>query len=231
MIGGANWDTSIQTTTTQKPTTTQKTTAKPPTTTTKPTTKPDPWPTAIAGSNTHPYCFRDEINSGKYKSWKPSEGQKLIASVCSASDRLNPATYGHTSAGANGLIASIQWSKSQSGCPTKDFLPLGDQCILNMQDIYLWCDDGALRDEYMGGAITLSTDYGCVTLYLGTSESSSMQLNSFMDVEESDEPRTLEGDELRAFLQEMEELEPLLPVRRKSQISSSVAPKTSVSAS
>lgn len=146
-------------------------TSTPPCTTTTPaTTKTEPLPTALPGDNTHPYCFRDDISSGKYKTWKPSESQKLIAAVCDPSDHLNPATYGHTSAAADVLIASIQWSKSQANCPAKDFLPPGDPCILNMQDLYLWCDDGAVDDVYMGGAITLTTDYGCVTLCLGTGQ-------------------------------------------------------------
>lgn len=201
MIGGPGWEDSPTTSSTPSPT--------------KQPTTPDPWPTKLPGDNTHPYCFRDEFGTGKYKQWKPSEGKAVINAICYVSDSLNPATYGHTSVNSNGLMASIQWSKSQAGCPPKDFLPLGDQCALNMNDIMLWCDDGAIDDLYMGGAITLTTAYGCVTLYLGAENKSSAKM-TLLSVGEDTAPRLLEeGDEqLQEFQDLMAELEPKLPRRK-----------------
>jgi hypothetical protein len=153
--------------------------------------------------------------------FKPSESAELIASICRVSSSLDPNNaFGHAFRGANNLLVSVTWAKSQSGCAPKKAMPLGNYCRKQLNDIWLWCDDGALNDEYYGGAITHNGDYGCVTWYLGAEKSSLLRLSS----EENSEPGPLNEEEQREFELRLEELEPRIPrvVRNGTAVESSV---------
>lgn len=206
-MGGPGWEDGN----TPSPTTTSRTSRPADPTTTVRTSKPadpaDPWPTVV-DPDEDPYCFRNEFGSGKYQPFKPDVGERMVDQVCASSDRLNPATFGHVVSGANGLIVSITWANSQAGCAPKDFLPLGDQCRANFHYIMDWCDFGAVDDEYLGGAVTHKTQFGCVTLYIGTEQGSRALIMS-PDVDTT--PRPLVGEQLQEFLHMIEDLEPSLP--------------------
>jgi hypothetical protein len=218
--GGSGWGTT-------KPTETPKpsnTGGQPPNTSTKPPS-PDPWPTGKPNDGSvHPYCFRDEINSGKYKDWSPEEADQLIGLACNLMDTMDPSRGGNIAGGQNGLIAGVSWAKSQSGCPARKAMPLGKSCMNRLNSIMLWCDDGAIDDKYMGGAITDITEYGCVTWYIGTEQTNRMRLLSI------EEPKMLEGEALQEFLDMVAQLEPQLP-RSDNRTDNTLASSASVTSS
>ncbi|KFY05268.1 hypothetical protein O988_00131 [Pseudogymnoascus sp. VKM F-3808] len=147
------------------------------TTTTPPTSPPPdtgpPLPTLPPGDADF-YCFRDHIDEGNYQTIGVDVGKAAISDVCDQEDVLLPSTPLFAVRGPGSLLVSVSWAKDQTGCPTKQNVPLGTWCTETYRAIIIKCDQESITDTYGGAFIEENSDYGCVTWWIGSDYSTSM---------------------------------------------------------
>jgi chitinase len=194
----------------------------PPQTSSTPTKRPStqlPVPTGSPPDG-GPYCFRNHNEDLRWNFFTDTAGNDLLNTLCDVADELSPSnTFGHAIRGRNGLLASVTWATSQTGCKPKAPLPLRDYCRDSFRYIVYSCDNNN-RDQSYGGAYIDDDVYGCVRWWLGAELSPMLRerkpptmtdavMNTTVVVE--DAPKELKPAQQAKLLDLLDELEVELP--------------------
>ncbi|KAF7540808.1 hypothetical protein G7054_g1088 [Neopestalotiopsis clavispora] len=116
-------------------------------------------------------CYRDNNADGKWKTFTFAEGEAMYASTCDSGLQLITNGQGFIGGGGdddNGLRMAFRWADDQSGCKGKQAFDLDKPCHQGFAAINDQCDAG--YDSSYGGTYRMQTDYGCVQVSLGRSD-------------------------------------------------------------
>ncbi|KAF2992905.1 hypothetical protein E8E14_000151 [Neopestalotiopsis sp. 37M] len=116
-------------------------------------------------------CYRDNNEDGKWKTFTFAEGEAMYASTCDSGLQLITNGQGFMGGGGdddNGLRMAFRWADDQSRCKGKQAFDLDKPCHQGFAAINDQCDAG--YDSSYGGTYRMQTDYGCVQVSLGRSD-------------------------------------------------------------